>query len=66
MDHLVQEEEATVATGHEHNSRSLSARTSLPVCSCASGARANTEATACGSCLVNPTSHTNNVLIAFQ
>lgn len=57
MDHLVQEE-ATVATGHEQNSRSLGTRTSLPVCSCASGARANTEATACGSCFVNLMSHT--------
>lgn len=50
MDHLVLEED-TVATGHEQNSRSLSTRTSLPVCSCASDARANTESTACGSML---------------
>lgn len=57
MDHLVQEE-VTVATGHEQNSPSLSTRISLPVCSCAFGARANTEATACGSCFVNLMSFT--------
>ncbi|KAK4370009.1 hypothetical protein RND71_009484 [Anisodus tanguticus] len=44
MDHHLVEEEATVATGHEQNSPSLSTRTSPLVCACAFGARANTEA----------------------
>lgn len=56
MDHLVLVED-TVATGHEQNSQSLRTRTSLPECSCASNARANTESTTCDSCF-NLISHT--------